>query len=75
MVSILAEDGTIKFDTALLESISNIDPQKRAEKETITEIREDYQYGVKLSMGDKTYEEMLVNVRRVLGEVKRIIEE
>ncbi len=75
LVSILAEDGAIKFDTDLLESIANVDPKKRAEKETITEIREDYQYGVKLSMGDKTYEEMLVNVRRVLGEVKRIIEE
>ena len=75
LVSSLVEDNTVKFDLTLLESVTKIEPKKQAEKETITEIREEYQYGTKLSMEDKTYEELLDTVKRILGESKRIIEE
>lgn len=71
----LVEDESIVFDTALLENIAKIDPKKQVERETITEIREQYQYGTKLSMEDKTYEELLDATKRILGESKRIVEE
>lgn len=75
LISDMAEKGTIDFDTALLNGIIKIDHEKHAERETITEIREQYQYGVKLSMEDKTYEELLDTAKRILGESKRILEE
>ncbi|MBI2971436.1 MAG: HEPN domain-containing protein [Candidatus Aenigmarchaeota archaeon] len=68
----MAEDETISFDTSLLDSIIKNDSH---EKETITEIREQYQYGTKLSIEDKTYDELLDATKRILGETKRIIEE
>lgn len=71
----LVEEGKISFDLSLLESVAKIDPQKQIERETITEIREEYQYGTKLSMEDKTYEELLGTVKRILGESKKILEE
>ena len=75
LVYSLVEDGVMTFDTALLESVARIDPKKQAERETITEIREQYQYGTRLSMEDKTYEELLDTVKKLVGESKRIIEE
>lgn len=75
LVASLVEDGIITFDTTLLENIAKIDPKRQVERETITEIREQYQYGTKLSIEDKTYEELLDAVKRILGEPKRIIEE
>ena len=75
LISSLAEDGKISFDTALLKKIASTDPKKQAEKETIAEIREQHQYGTKLSMEDRTYKELLDNAKRILGECKRIIEE
>lgn len=75
LISDLAEDGKISFDTALLKNIASTDPKKQAEKETITEIREQHQYGTKLSMEDRTYEDLLNTVKKILGECKRIIEE
>lgn len=75
LISDMSEKGTIDFDTALLDSIIKIGHEKHAEKETITEIREQYQYGVKLSMEGKTYEELFNAARRILGESKRTLEE
>lgn len=75
LISNMAEDETIILDAAILDNIARIDPEKQAKRETITEIREQYQYGTKLSMEDKTYEELLGTVKRVLGESKRILEE
>lgn len=74
LVSSMAEDGAISFDTSLLESIAEIN-NNQTERETITEIREQYQYGITLSMKDKTYEELLDTAKRILGESKSIIEE
>ena len=75
LVASLVEDGAIGVDTGLLESVAKIDPKKQTGRETMTELREQYQYGTKLSMEDKTYEELLDTVKRLLGESKRIIEE
>jgi uncharacterized protein (UPF0332 family) len=75
LVANLAEEGDIKFDADLLESAAKINPKKQAERETITDIREQYQYGTRLSMEDKMYEELLGTVKKLLGESKRIIEE
>jgi len=74
-VAALAEEGKISFDLSLLETVAKIDPQKQIGRETITEIREECQYGTKLSMEDKTYEELLDTVKKILGNSKRIIEE
>lgn len=75
LISSMAEKGTIDFDAALLDGIIKIDHENHAERETITEIREQYQYGVKLSMEDKTYEELLETAKKILGESKKILEE
>lgn len=75
LVSSLIEDGKIKMDKALLENMAKLDPGRQMEKETLTDIREEYQYGTKLSIEDKTYEELLDAVKKLLGESKRIIEE
>ncbi len=75
LVFSLIEDNKIKLDKALLENMAKIDPNRRMQKETMTDIREEYQYGTKLSMEDKTYEELLGAVKNLLGESKRIIEE
>ena len=71
----IVENGSIVFDLALLENVANIDPKKQIENETVIGIREQYQYGTKLSMEDKTYEELLDVIKRILGESKRIMEE
>ena len=74
LISNLTEDGSIRFDSTLLNSIAKINPES-SERETLTEIREHYQYGTKLSMKDRTYEELLNTTKRILGESKRILEE
>ncbi|MBU4245820.1 MAG: HEPN domain-containing protein, partial [Nanoarchaeota archaeon] len=75
LISNLAEEGKISFDTVLLKKIASADSEKQTEKETIISIREQHQYGTKLSMEDKTYEELLDSAKRILGVSKRIMEE
>ncbi|MBI2173521.1 MAG: HEPN domain-containing protein [Candidatus Aenigmarchaeota archaeon] len=74
LVSSMAEDGIISLDSSVLDSIAEMN-DTHAERETITEIREQYQYGTKLSIDDKIYEELLNNAKRILEESKSIIEE
>ena len=75
LVTSLAEDKIINFDASLLENIAKLDPKKHMERETVTEIREQYQYGTKLSIEDKIYDELLSTVKKIIGESKKIIEE
>lgn len=75
LISSMAKDGIITFDASLLNNIAETDPERRTERETIAEIREQYQYGTTLSMEDKSYEELLDTTKRILGESKRILEE
>ncbi|MBI3190822.1 HEPN domain-containing protein [archaeon] len=75
LIGSMIEDKTIEFDKALLHSIAKIDPTKQMEKESITEIREQYQYGTKLSIRDETYDELANAAKRILGESKKILEE
>ncbi len=73
LISSLIEDDKIKLDRALLDNLTKT--ELGAEKETLTDMREEYQYGTKLSMEDRTYEELLGTVKNILGESKRILEE
>lgn len=75
LISSLIEDDKIKMDRALLENVTKTEPGKHMEKETLTEIREEYQYGIRLSIEDRTYEELLDAVKNILGESKRVLEE
>ncbi len=75
LITNLAESGTINFNIALLENISKLEPTRQLEKETVTEIREQYQYGTKLSMDDRTYDGLIGKVKQILGESKKVIEE
>ena len=74
LIKNLAEDGKITFDKKLLDKISSLETKGDDEK-TSTEIREQYQYGVELSIKDKLYEELLQTAKEVLAKTKLILKE
>ncbi|MEK6952927.1 MAG: HEPN domain-containing protein [Nanoarchaeota archaeon] len=73
LIESLIENKKIKLDKELLEKVSTLEIQK--ETSTSTGIREEYQYGTKLSIDDDLYEELLELSRKILSETKVIIEE
>ena len=74
LIQSLAEDGKITFDKKLLDKISSLEIKGDDEK-TSTEIREQYQYGVELSIKDKLYEELLQTAKEVLAKTKLILKD
>lgn len=71
----LAEDKKIDIDKSLLDLVSSLDLQKPNQESTSVKIRERYQYGIDLSLDDKTYNELLSLCRKILSKTKEIIEE
>ncbi len=69
----LVEDGKIDFDKNVLDKISSLDTDK-SEAKTIVELREQYQYGVGLSIRDDIYDELFALAQNVIDKAKRIIE-
>jgi len=75
LIHSLIEDGKIDFEKELIDKLALLDAQKDKEKSTSIDIREDYQYGTKLSLEEKLYEELLALSQKVLSKTKEIIEE
>ena len=69
----LIEEGKIDLDKNLLDKIHSLDVEQLTEK-TSLEIREQYQYGTELSLKDNLYEELLELARKILSQIKVIIE-
>ncbi len=70
----LIEDGKIDFDKGLLDRIAKLDTEKSQEKTTV-ELREQYQYGVGMSIKDDLYNELFELAKEVISKTKLIIEE
>ena len=70
----LIENKKINLDKSMVEKVAAFDVKNNMEISTIIEIREQYQYGTKLSLEDKTYEDLLSIVKKIMGKTKEIIE-
>ena len=69
----LIEDGKIDFEKELLNRIASLEVKEVASEKTITEIREQYQYGTGLSISDDLYEELLKSAKDVISNTKFIL--
>lgn len=74
MIYSLIGDNKINLDKGMIEKVAALDVKESGSSATITDIREQYQYGTKLSLEDKTYEELLNIAKKILGKTKEIIE-
>ncbi len=70
----LIEQGKINFNKKMLEKISSLDT-KEPDARTSTDIREQYQYGVQLSIKDDLYEALLSQAKEVLSATKTALRE
>ncbi|MBI2139538.1 HEPN domain-containing protein [Candidatus Woesearchaeota archaeon] len=73
LISGLIEDQKIEFEKALLDRISSLDVKYVAGIKSIVEIREQYQYGTALSLGDNLYDELLSLAKEVILTAKLIL--
>jgi len=73
LIESLIEDKKISLDKKLLDKVVALEIQK--ETSTSTEIREEYQYGTKLSLNEDLFKELLELSQKVLSQTKEIIEE
>lgn len=72
----LVEEKKIDFDMKVLEKIASIEVQQaKKEEKTSVEVREEYQYGTKLSIPEDLYNELLELSQKVLSKTKEILEE
>ena len=69
----LIEENKIEFDKEFLERISSLDIKDVDEKASI-EIREKYQYGTSLSIGNDLYKGLYELAQEILDKTKEIIE-
>ena len=69
----LIENNEINFEKEVLNKISSLEP-KNSDEKTSTEIREEYQYGTKLSIKDDLYKELFESAQNIISKTKEIIE-
>ena len=70
----LIEDKKIDFDKMLLDKMVLLDITKdNKENSTSIKIREEYQYGTKLSLEENLYKELLELSQKILSKTKEII--
>lgn len=74
LIESLIEDKKIDLDKKLLDKISVLDIQRDKEKHNSRDIREEYQYGTKLSIDEDLYSELYELSIKILSETKEIIE-
>lgn len=60
-------------ETGKHRGLIKINPDKE-KTTTSTDVREEYQYGTKLSLDDKTYKELLELTQIILAEAKETVE-
>ncbi|MBI2576177.1 HEPN domain-containing protein [Candidatus Woesearchaeota archaeon] len=69
----LIEKGTISFPKGLLDKISFLGRQEGAKDKTITQLREQFQYGTTLSLEENLYDELLSNTKEIIAAAKLIL--
>lgn len=74
LINSLIDDKKIKFDRELLEKISSFEA-KEPGKHTSIDVREELQYGTKLSMEEGLYKNLFDLAKEVISETKNIVEE
>ena len=71
----LIEDGKIDLEKSDMEKVSELNlEEKQVSHKTAVSIREEYQYTTKLSLEDKTFDELLELAKKILDKAKEIIE-
>lgn len=73
LIHSLIEDNKIDFGKELLNKIASLDVEKGREK-TSVEVREQYQYGISLSIKDNLYKELFELAKQIISKTKAIIE-
>lgn len=72
----LIEDGKINITEEEMEKISNLDVEGKQQSEySAINIREEYQYTTKVSLGEKDFNELLSLAKEILYKTKLTIEE
>lgn len=74
LINSLIEDGKIDFDKNMLDRISSLDKRKSKEQTTV-KVREQYQYGTRLTLKENLYNELLELAKNIIAKTKIIIEE
>lgn len=70
----LIEDNLIDIQKSEMEKISLLDIEEKHNSPTAVQIREEFQYGTKLSLEDKSFEELLELATTIIDKAKVIIE-
>ena len=70
----LIESKQINLDKNLIEKIHSLNHEEKHESPTIIEFREQGQYGVKLSLEDETFNNLLSISKSILEKTKEIIQ-
>lgn len=74
LIYYLIETGQINLDKGIVEEINALNPREKQESPLIVEIREAEQYGIKLSLKNKTFNKLLDTAKIVLDKTKEILE-
>ena len=74
LINSLIEDKKISFDKKIIDKIATLKVKEHSEKTTV-DIREEYQYGTKLSIEDNLYEELFSLAKDIISKTKVIVEE
>ncbi len=69
----LIEDKKINIEKQDVDKISLLSNEK--DRETVTDIKEKYQYGTELSMKKQLYADILTLAKKMLGKTKEIVEQ
>lgn len=75
LVRKLVADGKVRLDLALVDGIASQSPDEQHELPTVVDIRESGQYGVSLSLEDRTFKRILNLARELLDRTKEILQE
>lgn len=70
----LIEDKQINLDKELVEEINLMDIDEKHEEPTIIEMREESQYGIKLSIEENRFKQLLQTAKKILDKTKDIME-
>lgn len=73
LIYFLIDENKIDLDKPIIDKLSLL--SNKDDKESVIEIREKYQYGTDLSMKEELYNETLEISKKILGKVKKILEE
>lgn len=73
LIHSLIEDKKIDFEEGILNKISSLGI-KETEEKTITDVREQYQYGTELSVKDNLYKDIFELAKEVISKTKIMIE-